>query len=219
MLEKKDGNKVWDEKMTRRQFLKISGKGLAGVTISASMLSLFGCTTGQVRRGQVATWATPRGLLVVNAGICTDCQRCETNCTTVNDGYVSTHNSRIKMTRNLMVNRNGYGMFASLDDGGHWTSFPDTCRQCADPPCGKVCPTNAVYSNAEGVKLVDADKCISCRLCIPACPWQMPVISTLTGKMVKCNSCGACIEGCPSGALRMIPWTAVAATAQREWRG
>ena len=217
-MPEKEGKKAWDEKVTRRQFLKISGKGLAGVTLSASMLKLFGCTTGQINRGQVATWSTPRGLLVVNAGICTDCQRCETNCTTVNDGYVSITNSRIKMTRNLMSNRNGYGMLASLTDGKHWTSFPDTCRQCANPPCGNACPFNAVYSNAEGVKLVDEARCTGCGLCIPACPWQMATISTLTGKMVKCNSCGVCIDGCPSGALRMIPWTAVAAAAQREWR-
>ena len=34
--------------MTRRQFMKISGKSLAGLTLSASMLSLFGCSQKQV---------------------------------------------------------------------------------------------------------------------------------------------------------------------------
>ena len=51
--------------MTRRQFMKISGKSLAGLTLSASMLSLFGCSQKQVDSGAVATWALPQGLLVV----------------------------------------------------------------------------------------------------------------------------------------------------------
>ena len=41
--------------MTRRQFMKISGKSLAGLTLSASMLSLFGCSQQQVDSGAVAT--------------------------------------------------------------------------------------------------------------------------------------------------------------------
>ena len=46
--------------MTRRQFMKISGKSLAGLTLSASMLSLFGCSQKQVDSGAVATWRCPR---------------------------------------------------------------------------------------------------------------------------------------------------------------
>ena len=53
--------------MTRRQFMKISGKSLAGLSLSASMLSLFGCSQSQIDSGAVATWALPQGLLVVNA--------------------------------------------------------------------------------------------------------------------------------------------------------
>ena len=215
----KEGKRLTStEQVTRRQFLKISGKALAGVTLSASMLSLFGCTTRQVARGQVATWTTREGLLVVNAGLCTDCQRCETNCTTFHDGYVSYFNSRIKLTRNLLVNRNDVGIISSITDG-HWTCFPDTCRQCNPAPCQDRCPVNAIFTDANGVKLVNADACISCRLCITACPWQMPVISTVSGKMVKCVSCNICVEGCPSGALSFIPWSAVAAAAQMPWRG
>ena len=77
--------------MTRRQFMKISGKSLAGLTLSASMLSLFGCSQKQVDAGAVATWALPQGLLVVNADLCTGCQRCEINCTLTNDGVCSSY--------------------------------------------------------------------------------------------------------------------------------
>ena len=45
--------------MTRRQFMKISGKSLAGLTLSASMLSLFGCSQKQVDSGAVANRGPP----------------------------------------------------------------------------------------------------------------------------------------------------------------
>ena len=95
--------------MTRRQFMKISGKSLAGLTLSASMLSLFGCSQQQVDSGAVATWALPQGLLVVNADLCTGCQRCEINCTLTNDGVCSSYISRVKIQRRLNLDGAGNG--------------------------------------------------------------------------------------------------------------
>ena len=208
--------KFMDENMTRRQFMKISGKTLAGVTLTASMLKLFGCTTAQVNRGQVSTRAMQEGLLIVNAGLCVGCVRCESNCTVVNDGAASSHNSRIKVTRNLMSNRNGVGMYANLRSG--WDYFPDTCRQCDPAPCQARCPRNAITSE-RGIKVINEARCVACRLCTTACPWEMISISAVSGKAVKCVNCGACAEGCPSGALSIVPWSAVQAAAQAQWRG
>ncbi len=196
--------------MTRRQFLKISGKSLVGLTLSASFLSLVGCTQDQVDDGDVMVWALPQGLLVVNQDKCTGCQRCEINCTLVNDGAVSSYMSRVKVTRSLFSSRNGSGLYT--DD--HWTYFPDTCRQCADPACAKACPKGAIYADENGVKKVDEEKCIGCGACTEACPWHMPTVNPITKKSSKCIQCGACVAGCPSGALSIIPWEEVAAAAQ-----
>ena len=76
---------------THLDVYKRQGKSLAGLTLSASMLSLFGCSQKQVDSGAVATWALPQGLLVVNADLCTGCQRCEINCTLTNDGVCSSY--------------------------------------------------------------------------------------------------------------------------------
>ena len=117
--------------MTRRQFMKISGKSLAGLTLSASMLSLFGCSQKQVDSGAVATWALPQGLLVVNADLCTGCQRCEINCTLTNDGVCSSYISRVKIQRRLNLDGAGNGLLSGNDNC--FVYFPDTCRQCEDP--------------------------------------------------------------------------------------
>lgn len=202
-------DKALNTEMTRRKFMKISGKSLVGLTVSASLLSLFGCSQEQVDNGDVVLWATPTGLLVVNEAKCTGCQRCEINCTIVNDGCVSSHISRVKVTRNLM-NHNGHGTYQ--DD---WVYFPDTCRQCEDPPCGNACPEEAIYADDRGVKIVDQSKCVGCGACVEACPWHMPTVNPETKKASKCILCGACIQGCVTGALSMVPWDAVTAAAQK----
>ena len=156
--------------MTRRQFMKISGRSLAGLTLSASMLSLFGCSQKQVDSGAVATWALPQGLLVVNADLCTGCQRCEINCTLTNDGVCSSYISRVKIQRRLNLDGAGNGLLSGNDNC--FVYFPDTCRQCEDPACGNACPQKAITTNEQGIRVVDTDKCIGCGACQTACPYD-----------------------------------------------
>lgn len=158
--------------MTRRQFMKISGKSLAGLTLSASMLSLFGCSQQQVDSGAVATWALPQGLLVVNADLCTGCQRCEINCTLTNDGVCSSYISRVKIQRRLNLDGAGNGLLSGTDNC--FVYFPDTCRQCEDPACGNACPQKAITTDDRGIRVVDTDKCIGCGACHDACPCICP---------------------------------------------
>lgn len=198
----------FDKEMTRRQFLKISGKSLAGLTISATMLSLFGCSQQDVDDGKVATWALPQGLLVVNNAKCTGCERCEINCTLANDGEVSTYISRVKISRNLNI----HGKDGLLN--GNFTYFPETCRQCKDPACGNACPKKAISANDKGIRVVDQTKCVGCGTCVEACPWHMPTVNPRTKKSSKCIACGECAKGCPSGALSIVPWDEVQSAAQ-----
>ena len=202
--------------MTRRQFMKISGRSLAGLTLSASMLSLFGCSQQQVDSGAVATWALPQGLLVVNADLCPGCQRCEINCTLTNDGVCSSYISRVKIQRRLNLDGDGNGLLSGTDNC--FVYFPDTCRQCEDPACGNACPQKAIITNEQGIRVVDTDKCIGCGACVEACPWHMPTVNPETGKSSKCIACGACVAGCPSGALSIVDWDAVTSAAQAAYK-
>jgi molybdopterin-containing oxidoreductase family iron-sulfur binding subunit len=49
---------------------------------------------------------------------------------------------------------------------------PRPCMQCEEPPCTPVCPVNATYVDAEGVIVMDYDRCIGCRYCLNACPYS-----------------------------------------------
>ena len=52
------------------------------------------------------------------------------------------------------------------------TYVPALCRHCTDAPCVTVCPTGASHQRDDGVVLIDHDKCIGCRYCMMACPFN-----------------------------------------------
>jgi len=109
--------------------------------------------------------------------------------------------------------------------------FPRSCLHCETPDCVTVCPTGASYKRAaDGIVLVDEDKCIGCQLCAWACPYgareiALPHPKTSTsdssrkdskrGTMQKCTLCvdriynetlderdrqPACVLACPTRA-------------------
>jgi molybdopterin-containing oxidoreductase family iron-sulfur binding subunit len=60
---------------------------------------------------------------------------------------------------------------ADLPGGG--TQFiPTPCQQCQNPPCVNVCPVGATFSTPEGTVLIDQNRCIGCRICMAACPYD-----------------------------------------------
>lgn len=52
------------------------------------------------------------------------------------------------------------------------TYLPRPCMHCEEPECVRVCPTGASYKREDGLVLVDSDKCMGCRYCVIACPYQ-----------------------------------------------
>jgi molybdopterin-containing oxidoreductase family iron-sulfur binding subunit len=56
--------------------------------------------------------------------------------------------------------------------GGGTQFIPTPCQQCENPPCLKVCPVGATFSTPEGTVLIDQDRCIGCRICMAACPYD-----------------------------------------------
>ncbi|MFU8768602.1 MAG: sulfate reduction electron transfer complex DsrMKJOP subunit DsrO [Desulfotignum sp.] len=84
--------------------------------------------------------------------------------------------------------------------------FPVLCNHCKNPSCVRACPTQATFSGADGIVMMDYHRCIGCRFCMAACPYgarsfnyrnPLPFIADLDpdfpfrskGVVEKCNLC------------------------------
>ena len=65
------------------------------------------------------------------------------------------------------------------------------CFHCLEPGCVSACPTTALYRQPDGPVSYDASKCIGCRYCMLACPWDVPTAEwdKLSPKIEKCTHC------------------------------
>lgn len=66
----------------------------------------------------------------------------------------------------------------SIDEAGTYpnayTSYtPMLCAHCEDAACVSVCPTGASYRDENGIVAIDHTKCIGCKYCIAACPYEV----------------------------------------------
>jgi Fe-S-cluster-containing dehydrogenase component len=84
------------------------------------------------------------------------------------------------------------------------------CMHCLQPACVSACLVSALTRDATGAVVYNEDKCIGCRYCMAACPFQVPAYeytSVLTPRVRKCTFCfntrlaqgaiPACVAACP----------------------
>ncbi|SQI41713.1 DMSO reductase iron-sulfur subunit [Leminorella richardii] len=99
----------------------------------------------------------------------------------------------------------------SSDDPNSIAYISMSCNHCDDPQCLKVCPASTYTKRPDGIVVQDHEKCIGCRMCIMACPYNAPVFDPVEGKTSKCNMCAErldeglmprCVESCPAGVLQ-----------------
>ena len=139
-----------------------------------------------------------RYAIVLDTRRCIDCKACTVACKAENDVPVGRDNYR-----NWVDEEKLRGTYPNL--GQSFT--PSQCQHCANPPCAHVCPTGATVVNPDGIVHVEADKCIGCKYCQTACPYNARYYNEVIAAVDKCTFCAhrvdigrlpACVETCPT---------------------
>jgi len=84
------------------------------------------------------------------------------------------------------------------------------CNHCDDAPCVAICPTRALFKRKDGIVDFDSSRCIGCKSCMQACPYDALYIDPYSHTAAKCNYCAhrvevglepACVVVCPEHAI------------------
>jgi Fe-S-cluster-containing dehydrogenase component len=151
--------------------------------------------------------------LLFDATRCVGCRACATKCREANNLPAD-----VQMIAgapyDAPLDLNGSTMTVIRQWGNEKASgyFKAQCMHCADPACSSVCMMGALHKGQRGVVQYDVDKCVGCRTCQIACPFNVPKFewASNTPKIVKCELCRhrwkdgkgcACAEACPRSAV------------------
>ena len=187
----------------RRTFLK-AGLAITGVFMGGTVLSLTSAGKSLAKvstesNGAPAFPYSPHYSMVMRQNRCIDCERCKEACVKTN--HVPSYGYRTTILENYKI---------TGPDETERIFMPVLCNHCNRPPCVRVCPTKATYKDKKtGIVMMESKKCIGCKTCMAACPYNARYFNEETRAIDKCNFCydtrlskgkkdTACVEACPA---------------------
>ncbi|MBL6962926.1 MAG: 4Fe-4S dicluster domain-containing protein [Bacteroidetes bacterium] len=185
--------------INRRNFLKTLGATGATLTFGKS----FGSTKGKKSDKEFY------GILY-DSVLCTACQNCEYACSDQYELPYSTDFPEVGLVRKTDEKRRVVLNSYETSKGEQY--IRNSCNHCNSPACASACLTKAMYKTEEGPVIWREDKCMGCRSCMIACPFDVPKFEydSPNPKIQKCRMCyevmkdggiPACVDACPQEAI------------------
>jgi Fe-S-cluster-containing hydrogenase component 2 len=131
---------------------------------------------------------TPK-VLAIEPQKCNGCRLCEIACSLFHCGEVDIARSRIHI----------------MEWNKERNFLPVLCQHCADAPCRAACPKEAIsWRDDWGRVVIDYNRCVSCQMCLAACPFGAIGFDKAREVVFKCDLCDGqpqCVSFCEPGAL------------------
>lgn len=119
----------------------------------------------------------PRYVMVIDQSRCVGCMACVVACKRENDVPAEHYRTRVvEMVR---------GEFPRLRS----EMRSELCNHCDHAPCVSICPTGASHTQEDGTVQINRKKCVGCKACITACPYNVRYIHPEHGYADKCSFC------------------------------
>jgi Fe-S-cluster-containing dehydrogenase component len=209
-------------RLKRRTFFKLTAAGVAGAV----------ATPASASPAVPAHRADAVGVLV-DTSKCVGCRACEVACAEANqlagltqlaDDTVFDRPRSTQPEVFTVVNR------ARPGTPGDPRFAKQQCMHCLEPACATACPVRALEKTRSGPVVYHPDRCLGCRYCMVACPFEVPKYeySSNLPRVRKCTFCAerqarglepACTSVCPSGALQFGKREALLEEARRRVYG
>ena len=196
--------------MQRRDVLRVLCQGGSGAAV-------LGAANTADAAGQNRPIADDHDAVAMlyDATVCTGCKACVAACTEANELAPDTalSNGLWQMPEDLNAQTKNIIKLARGDEDDATSYVKRQCMHCLEPACVSGCPFGALMKRgSDGVVTWDASRCIGCRYCEIACPFDVPKFewSKFNPKIVKCEFCAhrlekgeepACTEVCPTRAV------------------
>ena len=155
--------------------------------------------------------------VLVDLNRCMGCRACQVACKAWNDnpGEVTLCLGCYDNPPYLSGDTWSLIRFSEVEDASerlHWVFAKWQCMHCEHPACVSACPVSALEKLEDGPVVYHANKCIGCRYCMMACPFQVPKVTweDRLPLIRKCTFCAdrqsedmepACVKACPTDAL------------------
>ncbi|HEX8908618.1 MAG TPA: 4Fe-4S dicluster domain-containing protein [Anaeromyxobacteraceae bacterium] len=195
-------------KLSRRGFLQVAGiTGTAAIGLGASKASASS-TSSLDAKGE------DERAMLVDTTLCAGCRGCEAACSEANGLPAPASDEAVKGARRetspevfTVVNA-----FGPIGHDGDDRFAKRQCMHCIAPACASVCMVRALDKTPQGPVVYHGDRCLGCRYCMVACPFEVPKYQydKLAPLVRKCTFCAsrqaegkkpACASVCPTGAL------------------
>jgi molybdopterin-containing oxidoreductase family iron-sulfur binding subunit len=138
---------------SRRHFLRT----LAAVGVGAGLGETLLAQLGEASPSSADPAVEHQWAFVVDLRRCDGCEECTKAC---------------QKEHYLAKDQKWINVYKITDPDGQDHFMPRLCMHCENAPCLRVCPVSATFKSPDGVVLVDQNKCIGCRMCMAACPYE-----------------------------------------------